>query len=1117
MYMIQSGREKNNRLKTSDNPWPSPGGIGLILFCCVLSTTGFFGQIAFGDVHHRCGISSPYTDGTGRVWYGDRPFTSNGWGYTNAGVGTAVTTDPISGTDDDPLYRSERYGSQIGYRYEALPDGIYDVTFKLCELYWTADGQRIFDVAVNGLLVLDDLDIHALVGHDAALDVTVQVKVDDETLIITVPQVKKDYAKFASIGIDPGTPDEVAPAAPSDVHGQYLSGSVELGWTRNTEPDIQGYHVYRSHNGGGSYEKINSEPVKGVETTLIFSDSEVNPAETYFYAITAVDASDNESDPSSPVRIVTTEHERDYWDIPECAWSRPFGDHPGGATGRTKRGVPLGGIGAGNVMYNLCGTFGPWEFQIGTHEEKFLSQGAFHLYEQVGDGDPSVRTLATEDVMSAWNRLPAGVGTYYALYPKAWFTYTTFVTDVSLKQFTPIIPHNYKETSYPIGIFQFKVSNPTQDSIDIAIMFTFPNADYADETRKGYNTQVEEDGDISGIVLKATHPGNSSVAQNSEWCIAVSSTADAFISYVTSWDTESDGSDIYSDFSDDGVLSNGDIDQSASAAAVAVKLILPPEAVAEVPFVITWDFPRVRFGEGTEWYRRYTEYFGTSSNNSFDIAREALLNYEDWEEQVDEWHHLILDEPAYPQWLKQGALNELYYDTFGGIFWENGCFTKPAESSYGTLPADDHKYFSMECQAYPMCETFDVRHYECRHYLEMWPEIERDVLRWFADYIANDPQGKAPHDAGRPDQDPFFRFSGYGSDWQDMPSKFIQQVYAYCAKTGDEAFLDAVWPACKKTFSFMKTKDANGNYLPDHGNTTYDTWMFVSDNLLCGCLWVGALEAMEQMAMLKDDDILYNVRQWLSIARLTLDVLFWEDDLGYYVLDHESDAIMADGLNGQRYAETTGLEDILPAQRIASHLNQVYERCVRPWADYTGDGEGDVGAVNGREADGSAVGKGQPDEVWTGSTYFVAAMMYRRGEILGDPVLQERALKTAYGVYYQTWVNEQTAYFFNTPEAWRYDNPGWYRAPQYQRPRAIWELLLEIKNPFEEQCSGQIGDVNGDNRIDVFDVVNLVNYILGTVPLDDCSRYRADVHVDGLHNVLDLVSIINIILGTEPR
>ena len=750
-----------------------------------------------------------------------------------------------------------------------------------------------------------------------------------------------------------------------------------------------------------------------------------------------------------PSFMTAKEQENNNWPIPLCAWSRPIGSHPTGATGRTKRGVPLGGIGAGNFMYNLCGTFGPWELKTGYHEEKFLSQAAFHLFEQTSGQSPVIKTLATEDVLSAWNKLPSDSGTYYALYPKAWFVYSGTTADISLKQFTPVIPHNYRETSYPVGIFQFKLSNPGPDTLKLALMFTFPNATYGNDNRKGYSNHVMREDGITGVVMKASSPQNGTTTQNTEWCIATQDQAGSLVSFCTSWNGNGDGHDIYNEFSNDGVLPDSSIADSSTAAAVAVKITLPPGSTKVVPFVLSWDFPRVRFGGGTEWYRRYTEYFGFTGDSSFQISKEALFNLSEWESEVDRWQNLIVDEPAYPDWLKQGALNELYYDTFGGVFWENGCITKPAESSYGTLPANDHKYFSMECQDYAMCETFDVRHYEARHYVELWPEIERDVLKWFADYIANDPAGSAPHDAGSPNQDPFFSFSGYGGNWQDMPSKFIQQVYAYFHKTHDLAFLDFVWPACLKTYNFMETRDTNHNGIPDIGNTTYDTWGLHGDNLLCGGLWVGALEAMEQMAAIKGDTVFSNqLLQKSNITKPVLDSLFWKSDLQYYRIDASSNAIMADGLNGERYCETTDLDPILPPARIASHMNQVYERCVQPLHDYTGDGEGDVGVVNGRNSNGSAIGGGQPNEVWTGSSYFIAAMMYHWGEQTNDARLKERALKTAYGVYYQTWINEQTAYFFNTPEAWNSTNPAQFRAQQYQRPRAIWELLLEIKNPF---------------------------------------------------------------------
>ncbi len=745
------------------------------------------------------------------------------------------------------------------------------------------------------------------------------------------------------------------------------------------------------------------------------------------------------------------------WFIPACAWSRPIGNHPNGATTWNKRGVPLGGFGAGNFMYNLCGTFGPWEFQTGNHEEKFLSQAAFHFFEKVAGKSPVIKTLATEDVLSAWNKLPQGSGTYYALYPKAWFVYSGTTANVSLKQFTPIIPQNYSETSYPVGVFQFKLSNPTSDTLDLALMFTFPNAPYGNDTRTGLTNHVVQEYGTTGIVMKATSPDNPSTTQNSEWCIATETGAGSQVTFCTSWNANGDGKDIYDAFSGDGVLPDNALDSSSTASAIAVKVTLAPGNTTVVPFVLSWDFPIVRFGAGTEWYRRYTEYFGFTPDHSFQISEEALSNSDNWESEIDRWQNLVISEPAYPDWLKQASLNELYFDTFGGVFWENGCITKPGESSYGTLPPGDHKYFCTECPDYLFLESFDVRQYGARHYLELWPEIDRDVLEWYADYVANDPAGDVPHDAGRAMEDPFFHYSIYCGcqGWQDMPSRFIQQVYAYYQKTHDGAFLDFVWPACLKTYNHIKTLDTNHNGIPDVSNTTYDTFPFQGDNLFCGGLLVGATEAMEQMALAKKDTAFAKQmrKSYLSL-KTVLDSLFWKPEFQYYKIDAGSNGIMADGLNGERYCETTGLDPILPPDHMASHLNKVYEMCVAPLRDYDGDGKGDVGMVNGRNSDGTAITYGQqPGEVWSGTTYFVAAMMYHWGELTNDSRLKERALKAAHGAYFQTWLNEETAYFFDTPEAWYADNPTQFRAQQYQRPRAIWELLLEIKNPFDTLAS----------------------------------------------------------------
>src|SRR6266851_3136861 len=104
------------------------------------------------------------------------------------------------------------------------------------------------------------------------------------------------------------------------------------------------------------------------------------------------------------------------WPIPSCAWSRPLGSLPkielrpdhdkdsGDIIGlntltRAKKGIPLGGVGAGNFMYNLCGSFGPWQLKTGRYEERFLTQAAFHVREQSAAGETKARTMATNDVL----------------------------------------------------------------------------------------------------------------------------------------------------------------------------------------------------------------------------------------------------------------------------------------------------------------------------------------------------------------------------------------------------------------------------------------------------------------------------------------------------------------------------------------------------------------------------------------------------------------------------------------------------------------------------------------------------------------------------------------------
>ena len=61
--------------------------------------------------------------------------------------------------------------------------------------------------------------------------------------------------------------------------------------------------------------------------------------------------------------------------------------------------------------------------------------------------------------------------------------------------------------------------------------------------------------------------------------------------------------------------------------------------------------------------------------------------------------------------------------------------------------------------------------------------------------------------------------------------------------------------------------------------------------------------------------------------------------------------------------------------------------------------------------------------------------------------------------------------------------------------------------------SGVVGDINQDGLVNILDVVNILNYILGVYIPTDNQFNLSDLNQDGLLNILDVVLLVNIILN----
>ncbi|MEJ5259541.1 MAG: carbohydrate-binding protein [Anaerohalosphaeraceae bacterium] len=86
-------------------------------------------------------------------------------------------------------------------------------------------------------------------------------------------------------------PDTTPPAAPANLRALGQNAQVFLQWDDNSESDLAGYNVYRSTVSGSGYTKVNSSLLSMSE----FTDSAAVNGTMYYYVVTAVDRSSNES------------------------------------------------------------------------------------------------------------------------------------------------------------------------------------------------------------------------------------------------------------------------------------------------------------------------------------------------------------------------------------------------------------------------------------------------------------------------------------------------------------------------------------------------------------------------------------------------------------------------------------------------------------------------------------------------------------------------------------------------------------------------------------------------------------------------------------------------------
>jgi non-lysosomal glucosylceramidase len=761
------------------------------------------------------------------------------------------------------------------------------------------------------------------------------------------------------------------------------------------------------------------------------------------------------------------------------AWRRPIGlPYEGEVRPRVDQpmiddgpwgGVPIGGLGAGSIGRTHRGDFARWHLDVGTHRFETVPANQFSVFVGRG-GERRAHVLSTirPDSLPDWGwDLPVGAGTYHALFPSAWFDYDWDALPVRIlqRQFSPVIPDNYRESSLPVGVFETLIENRSDGPLTVGLMLTWQNLvgwGSGSDRRGGHrNEAIRRDG-LAGVVMSGPGDADGEPWQGS-FAIAAPEGAGTTLTTLDRFSVD-DGAAVWADFAADGRLDDrppGPPSRpgEAIAGALAATVELAPGESTLVPFIIAWDIPAVEFGAGTRWHKRYTKFFGTSGRNAWEIAAEAVRCREAWFAEIEAWQAPILADPARPDWYKSALFNELYFMVDGGTLWTDG----PPSLQAGVTPPDEPtpsdlgRFGILECFDYAFYNTLDVNFYASFALLHLWPDLERVVIR---DFIAavpvHDPAiveiqwsglpatrkcpGALPHDVGGPADDPFLRLNAYRFQniniWKDLNAKFVLQLYRDGVVLGDDGLAREAWPAIVAALEHIASFDRDGDGLPEHDgepDQTYDTWPMLGPSAYGGALWLAALHAAIAIGTAAADDAaVERYREILARGSAAFEARLWNGRNYRYDTSGgaSSDSVMADQLAGQWYADTCGLGDVVPADRVDRTLRTIYEMNVR------GFGGGEMGAVNGVRPDGTVdTSSEQSPEVWVGTTYALAAFMLGRG-------LAQEAWATAWGAYNVTY---NRGLWFRTPEA--YDEAGNFRASLYLRPLAIWAIEHAIRRP----------------------------------------------------------------------
>ena len=611
--------------------------------------------------------------------------------------------------------------------------------------------------------------------------------------------------------------------------------------------------------------------------------------------------------------------------------------------GEASCGIPLGGVGTGCMDLDTDGTFGRASIFNSFVPPRVL--GVPFLYVSSGGELHCLSTQAPEGSTAAKNV------DYFGHFPVADLEFDVAAPfNAGLRAWSPFILGDAQVSNTPGAVFEVRLRNPGEESMDGELRFTFPGPD---ESEAPGQVEVREiDGPFRGVEVVSD--------SGIEYALGVVQESDLKITCIDAPPCDS--------------VKSGD-----AVATVRIPFELSPGEEKTVRFVLSWYAPRWVGNDEHHYWHAYSERF----DGAAEVARFLAEEHGPLLERILAWQDVIYGEEDLPVWLRDQLLNVLHTIPEDS-FWASNSI--PAEDWCG---ADGFFGLTESPRTTPHV-AIPSDFYGSLPLVFFFPNLLRSLLRAYVHFQL--PNGEIPLGIGS------------GADMQSPiyhclhttnGCTFVDLVHRLWSRDRNEGVLREFFPAVKKAIDYGKSLDRDGDGLLDlepdpGGNQFYGAWLWYGTATHPDGFWLAALRMGREMAEAIGDGAFANdCRIWFKVGSRSLEEKLWNGDR--YLLYHDtetgkkSDTILANQLAGQWLARLHGLADVFPSDRVKTVLETV-KRHNLPASEW--------GAMNAIRPDGSIDDTGpiHSTEIFPGENIAVAMTMMYHGDTSTGSELAQRVM-----------------------------------------------------------------------------------------------------------------------------